>query len=222
MKFDWIPQLFKDLIGRVVPGATILLAACIVRAGHFSAMRSLLTTFKDESSLALLLIGLVSSYIVGYTLTQVWGMIFGACFKTKLGRIEMEAKQERLEEQKKLQEALGYKSLSVAPERLPELFVMHDHIRITIPQEANRLSKMQSEIRLCRALIVGIGILCAANLVFFFREPTPARIIVEIVMLAIVMSAWRREKNLHKYYSNGVCVIWLSLASSNQLFQLPK
>ena len=222
MKLDWIPQLFKDLIGRVVPGATILLAACIVRAGHFSAVRSMLTTFKDESSVALLLTGLVISYIVGYSLTQVWGMIFGKCFKTKLDQIEMEAKQERLEEHKQLQEALGYKSLSVAPEKLPELFVMHDHIRITIPQEANRLSKMQSEIRLCRALIVGIGILCAANLLFLFCEPTFTRIIIEIVMMVVVRSAWRREKNLHKYYSNGVCVIWLSLASLNQLFQLPK
>ncbi len=74
---------------------------------------------------------------------------------------------------------------------------MHDHIRITIPQEANRLSKMQSEIRLCRSLLVGIGILCAANLAFFFYEPTFVMTIIEIVMVAVVLASLRREKHLY-------------------------
>ena len=200
----------------------MVLVACTVRAGHLSAVRSLLTTKNDETSVALLLTGLVISYIVGFTLSQVWGLTLGKLLKPKLGDIEKACKQERLEEHNQLQRALGHKCLSVDAEKLPQVFVMHDHIRITIPQEANRLSKMQSEIRLCRTLVAGIGILCAANLVFFFYEPTLARIIIEIVMAAVVWSAWRREKHLHEYYSNGVCVIWLSLASTDHLFKLPK
>jgi hypothetical protein len=34
MKPDWIPQLFMDFIGRIVPGAAVLLAAAIIYKGH--------------------------------------------------------------------------------------------------------------------------------------------------------------------------------------------
>lgn len=229
MKLDWIPQLFKDLIGRIVPGATVLLAACIVWAGHFSALRSVLVPKDDESILELLLIGLVITYIIGYSLSQVWGMTFGQLrpdepdeyIKPPPGVVAT-CKERRLNEHNKLQKNLGRTCPLVDPKELPSLFAMHDHIRITLPQEANRLSKMQSEIRLCRSLIVGIGILCAANLWFFFHEPTVARFVIEVVMTAIVWSAWRREINLHTFLCNGICVIWLCLVSTDQLFRIPK
>jgi hypothetical protein len=220
MSLDWIPQLFKDLIGRIVPGAMVLLAAYVVRAGHFGALPSSLTTDHDEVSTALLLTGLVISYLVGLCLSHLMGLVFGKFLKDKLQSIEKRCKRERLEEHNQLLEALGHKRLPFGVEKLPRAFVMHDHIRITIFQEANRLSKMQSEIRLCRTLVAGMGILCVANLAFIFHEPTTSRIILEIVMAAVVYAGWSREFRLHEYYNNGICVMWFSLASTDRLLQL--
>jgi len=72
MNFEWIPQLFMDFIGRIVPGAAILLAAVVMRKGSFSAVHETLVEVQQNSAWASLLLATLVAYLIGLFLDQFW------------------------------------------------------------------------------------------------------------------------------------------------------
>jgi hypothetical protein len=217
MNFEWIPQLFMDFIGRVIPGALILIAARVVQSGQIASINTSVATDKGEIAWAGLLLWLLISYFLGFCLTQVWRGMFGLITYQQSHKIEMECKSTRVAEHNQIQKLLGGKPLPLAPEQLPEIFVMHDYLRVVVSREASRLLKLQSERRICHCIIIGFGILCVVNAVLMIRNLTGDRVLAELCMIGAVVALWFRMFRLQRYFANGVCVLWLALVSTGRL-----
>ena len=217
MNFEWIPQLFFDIIGRVIPGALILLAAGVVQSGQIASIKASIATDKGEVAWAGVLVSLLISYFLGFCLTQVWHGTLGRLARERNLKIEAECKAARLAEHNQTQKLLGQKPLPFAPEQLPELFVMHDHLRVALPREASRLLKLRSESRICHCVIIGFSILCVINLVLYVRQSTMDRLLAELCMATTVIALWFRMFNLQQYFADGVCDLWLALVSSGRM-----
>src|ERR1051325_502898 len=78
-----IPQLFYDLIGRITPGATLLISSFMLLQGPNEAIRHLTTwssqttesggpIYKDLPTGLILLGNLLVSYVLGSLLASVW------------------------------------------------------------------------------------------------------------------------------------------------------
>ena len=219
MNFEWIPQLFMDFIGRIIPGAAILLAAVVMRKGSFSAFHETLNNVQEKSPWASLLVATLVAYLIGFFLDQFWRDTFDRFTSKKIHERELELKKKRIAEHNRVQHLFGRKPINLKVEDLPEWFVMHDHLRLTLPREASRLLKLRSEIQLCQCIILGYTGLCAYN--FRFWLLTDDQKITEGFMVGSVIACWIWRFKLYEYLATGVCVAWLSLVSSGRFLQPP-
>ena len=68
-----IPQVFYDIIGRVIPGSTLLLLYSYIMKGHSAFFE--LVNLDLRPSIAILCIFLLASYILGLLLGGLWFFI---------------------------------------------------------------------------------------------------------------------------------------------------
>ena len=83
MNFDWIPQIFMDVIGRVLPGALTLIACVFVCQGPSHAI----DTFTKDGSTVItwpsFLFWSLVSYLIGFSLTPIWRHTLGKISKQR-------------------------------------------------------------------------------------------------------------------------------------------
>lgn len=76
MRWEVIPQVFYDLIARVIPGTVILVVGCAVFAGPGGMVRSISALPKGEGiGLISVFLWLCLSYVVGYLLCKLWDIL---------------------------------------------------------------------------------------------------------------------------------------------------
>jgi hypothetical protein len=106
MSFNWAPQLFMDLIGRVLPGALVILCSiAVVESPSGSSMKGVIGQAAGLHWTTVLVWGMLS-YLVGLTLGQLWYQTLGRFSQKHLAQVQQECKRNRLEEHNKLQVAL--------------------------------------------------------------------------------------------------------------------
>ena len=118
-----------------------------------------------------------------------------------------------------MQLLMGGKPVNIRAEELPEWFVMHDHLRLTLPREAHRLLKLRSEIQLCQCIILGYTYLSIYG--FLCRPLTSDQQITEWFMIGSIVACWIWRFKMYEYLATGVCVAWLFLVSNGRLLQAP-
>lgn len=220
---NFIPRLFYDFLGRIVPGATLIVASALVLCGP-SATADLIVNPSQDYNLftwPVFILFTLGSYLIGITLSQLWDMSVGRCLADKQLRIEKRCIKECLDEHNQLLQAMGRATLEIDADDLPRAFVMRDHICRVDPPDAERLLKVRAEMRLCQVLIIGLSIILIINVGAIFISPKTewwVRLILEVVMGLAVVICWSRSKRLNRYYVNGSCVRWLIRASSGDLF----
>jgi hypothetical protein len=159
LNWTWIPQLFSDLLGRIIPGAALIVVSYLVAVGPSQAIVNLTDTALHEKAFALgpALIFLLCSYLTGFVIGQLW-ITMGQLWQlwiTLLGKravvanaeddkTTQECRDECLAEHDKLQASLGMPKLALSSNDLPRTFVMHDHLRLVASAEAQRLLKLRS------------------------------------------------------------------------------
>ena len=136
-----IPQIFYDVVARVVPGAVLLLGAACVVAGPSGAVGFVVRPPAGCEPLGLggVLLWALGSYVTGIVLGQLWEYGFRWYTRRLQRRIEPEVKGKCLAEHKAVQSALGATPLALGPTDLPRAFVLRDHLRYLAPSEAARL-----------------------------------------------------------------------------------
>lgn len=216
MNLTWIPQIFMDVLGRIVPGALVIMAGVIVVTGFEHSADVLLGRDGSALSFQALVVFALFSYFVGFTLGQVWNMTVGRFIAHRLETIQAECKEKCLLAHNKALVALGKEPLSLEATQLPSAFVLHDHLRLAAPDQASRLLKLRSECRLCHVIILGFSALAVLNLAYINFSSMTAGIVVEAVLLFSVVSCWSRQLRLEHYFTNGVFLVWFALASKNQ------
>jgi hypothetical protein len=220
--WNFIPQLFYDFIGRIVPGAILIVTSVFVIFGPSTAAKFVLNLPKDNKlfTFPVFLLFILISYLIGFILSQLWEMAVGKLLVKKERRIEKECMKECLEEHNQLQKALSKPGLDIDLDHLPRPFVMREHIRQVDPSEAARLLKVRAERRLCQVLIIGLFVLLLINAGIAWSLPQPAwseRLTLEVFMGVAAVICWSRSRRLLRHFVNGSCVGWLIRISSGEI-----
>jgi len=142
---NWVPQVFYDLIGRIIPGASLLLLGFIFLQDTNQAKDILAYLFQKSGVPAptLFIIGLLISYLVGTLLGAVGLAISFREWST--GKLnEIHATPPKGADQKYDKGHISY---------------MYDAIQIHSPTAGSRLAKLRAETHMCRVLMIGFVIL---------------------------------------------------------------
>jgi hypothetical protein len=167
----WIPQIFYDLIGRVVPGAFLLLLCLLLFLDPASAQAIAVFLFKKPGIpfTAILLSGLIVAYVAGALLGAVGFAVWHKEWATSLAKLRI---------------------------RYPEadkpgtgVALMYDYILLKEPTAGARVVKLRAEQHMCRTLIVGTLIIF---LVYCWMKWPPwdsVQHLVTVAGLAFIASA---------------------------------
>jgi hypothetical protein len=134
----WVPQVFYDLIGRIVPGAFLLLLCCLLFVDPASGQAFALFVFKDAGIpfTAILLAGLTVAYVTGTLLGAVGFAVWHREWSTEsLNKLQVE--------------------YPVADKPGTGVALMYDSILLHEPAAGARLVKLRAEQHMCRVLIIG-------------------------------------------------------------------
>jgi hypothetical protein len=83
-------------------------------------------------------------------------------FKEKIAQLMKSTKDECLEETNKIRKSFNEEEIKF--QNTPDIYVMHDHLRLFSDSESYRFLKLRAKARMCEALALGYLILSLINL----------------------------------------------------------
>lgn len=146
MKFgDWIPQLFYDLIGRIVPGGALTFIGMLLFCTKSQMSNIAKYLFKDPGVPLSFLIpsSILLFYLIGIL---IGGIGFTISYKEWKYR-ELPWFPIEMPETRKTESGIPY---------------MYDAIQFYCPQAGARCAKLRAEAHLCRTLLIGFIVLLIA------------------------------------------------------------
>ncbi|MCK4766621.1 MAG: hypothetical protein KAW12_30795 [Candidatus Aminicenantes bacterium] len=196
-----IPQLFYDLIARVIPGAILLGLTFYILEGS----KKLVDGFKAGCSLSFssILGILFLSYVVGTLLGGVWFLILDSkLFKSKGKNIE-----DIITDQIKTNKVY----IDTNKLKTPETSFIYEYIKIFNPPAGARIAKLKAERDMCGILIIGtVPLIILAIFVrsCLFLEPL-------IVLMIFLATGILLLKHLNECFVNSLSNVWLILHSKD-------
>src|SRR2546425_6337745 len=156
---SWIPQVFYDLIGRVAPGAFLLLTGTALLVNPRVSVQVIKSADHIPTTI-LILLGLLMSYVLGTILGAVAGTI-GTILGAVAGAIKNGewSSIERVGSIKVEVVPLSSEVETLTPGRIS---YMYDALQLYNPSAGARLAKLRAEQHMCRVLIAGGIVLGAA------------------------------------------------------------
>jgi len=141
---SWIPQVFYDLIGRVAPGAFLLILSAVLLLDPASASFLVVLLKEPHAPLALLLLSaLVTAYIVGTLLGAIgFALWHGEWTRKAVAAVQLELPQD--DDDDKPESGMAFK---------------YDAVLLHEPAAGARLVKLRAEQHLCRVLAIGVFLL---------------------------------------------------------------
>ncbi|HHT9123544.1 MAG TPA: hypothetical protein ACFYEF_11810 [Candidatus Wunengus sp. YC63] len=216
MPWSVIPQIFYDLIARVVPGATILLLGYLTLLGPTKAIHTFFVevsqknTFKLGTYIPLFIV----AYILGFILRELWVIAYKKIQKKWPSQPKENQIESAIDYHNKIRVIHGKKPLNVKKGDLPPIYIMHDQIRLFSDSEGYRLLKLRAEQRLCHALVIGVLLLAMMNVGCWITEAKLfilERVLLAIILPMVIYVFWRRSHKFGNYYEQGTCTQWLLL-----------
>lgn len=211
MPLSLVPQIFYDLIARVVPGLVIVIAWYMAVLGPD---RAIATISKNQNILDFWAFALLVtlSYILGFILDELWSLTF-----KRIKRKIIKGKKEGyirscIDENNKVRERFGESKIEFEDKDLPSVYAMHDHLRLYSDSEAYRLLKVRAEARLCEALFIGFLFLPIVNILFWLNNSRLFildRAVLELVVILAILTFWRGSNRFENFYIIGTCRSWL-------------
>ena len=221
--WNLIPQMFYDIIARIVPGATLILTCTAIIYGPSVCVQELV---NSESKIKLfaanpLLIGILLSYLIGFTFGQLWKVMESYIMKNIMDKIEEKCKKKYLKEHNSFLKALGQSKLPIEDSELPSADVMTDHLKVVATVQESELLRVRAEIRMCHVLILGFIILGIINITYLCSDYPFDRLMLEIIMVVAIGACWKGFHRLQKNWVRDTTALWLFHASSGNI-PLPK
>ncbi len=180
MNWGLVPEIFFDIIARVMPGSVVILTAMAVGLGPSRACELILLNASDLGVAVLVLLALVS-YAVAVTMKQV-GESIGALAEKWKGNKRQEGSA-----------------------KVDELILWS--IRRALPGEAARLLKIQAEQNFCEVLIPGVGLLVPIDLWLLWNASGRAlgeRISLLGGMILVISACWTWKVKLQALYESNL------------------
>jgi hypothetical protein len=205
-----VPQIFYDLIARVIPGAAVLSIWCLIMPGGAGAVRAALSD-ASRGNVYRFVAFLFMSYIVGFVSSAFWQATAGRIKKLKDQdeTAEKEEQNKRAEEHNKLVIPLLQGAAQIEPAALPSSFVMRDHLRDFAPGEASRLLKIRAERRLCEVLLLHCPFFAIAIVMIALATGQWLRLVSIPLFAVVAFAAWSGSARLHRRYVSGITALWL-------------
>lgn len=174
----WVPQIFFDLIARVVPGIVTIGALVIASWGPSRALSFLGPWFRDppESSpmILIVLLALTLSYALAIILWGIWYFMAGLL--------------------RSVRHAVGIEPETGVEDPKGEFAVQYDFIKKSDPQAGNRITKLKAEIHLAAALVVGLCISLLVDCAMAIEDFDAGRVVFGVLLVLALLgsaSSWR-------------------------------
>jgi hypothetical protein len=203
---DWnvIPEVFYDMIARVIPGSVLVLATTMIYFGPSKVVKMLLSD-STEIDAPLTLLFLLLAYLVAIVTGSVWEAVscLAKRWKDWMKRRREKKKSEKIEAAAST--PMKVEKAKDAPFDIERAFF---RVRKDLPQEASKLLKIQAEKRLCEVLIVGFSVLWPVDLclcVFVGSSPYQGeRAFLLGTMALSIFSCWEWRIYLENLYSGSL------------------
>lgn len=216
-----IPQVYYDLIARLIPGAIILLSTATIYYGPNIMANNIknLIGYKDtviHTSFTFIMIFSLLSYTVAILAMGIWSLFVKLSKKTNLvflkdDDILLNETQNKLKND--LQNASQIVQIREDPHTLqvPSLAFIYDFIRFRAPDVGARLVKVRAECHMCAVLVTGLTILSIIHLIILILNPTISKIVLECVFLLGCIAFWYFMRDLEQRFMTGICNYWAIL-----------
>jgi hypothetical protein len=172
-----IPEVFFDIIGRIVPGTLLILAAIAVSLGPGSAIARVADTPRSLGVATLLILAILA-YFTAIVTKQIWDWVYGLLLVIRRGK------------------------QSAEQTLVDDVFVTIYEARSELPAEGYRLLKIQAEKNLCEVMITGLILLLPLNLWLLWLGPDPdnGRLVLAAAMLLSILACWSWRRTLDAIY----------------------
>ena len=182
MNWDLIPEVFFDLIARVVPGSLFLAGLLTVHLGPKEFARVLAGSLPSANTASLLLI-LLLAYFAAIVLKVIWEFLTWA--RREVTTVVLPRRKERVNQ---------------APS---DSFL---RIQRGSPSGATRLLKLQAEKNMCEVLVPGLTILLVSNALRIHADASDfrERIALGIVLLIFGLACWWWRSILESLYQHDM------------------
>lgn len=215
MNWQVIPEIFFDLIARVVPGSFLLLMALLVSQGPEKGVRELVRYTSSSSAGAVLAFALVA-YFTAVVLKQAW-----CFFESRVKRKNSEGNTGQ-DQVYKTYCAVRAKDQLARAEYLPDSRIILSCILRSLPEEGLRLLKIQAEKNLCEVILPGLVVLLVLNSWLLFSVPSESFgrvwLLFMIVVSGLSFFMWRAD--LEGLFQRDFCALWRLLEVAGKDFVL--
>ena len=169
----WVPQVFYDIIARLIPGATVIGSFALAVIGPQKSWNALLHWLRNGPSTTLFIIaGVVASYSLAIVLRGLW-FLLGLLGRRVAGKAKSRRKTMVYDED--------------------DFRKKYDWIKLTNSSIGNRITKVRAESSMARILILGFSGSFAVNLLKLCMNLEISRAILGGVLLGAIagsVGAW--------------------------------
>jgi hypothetical protein len=223
-----IPQLFYDVIGRIIPGAALLASALILFEGPEKALRHIATWSNPPDAnipIALVIIGnILAAHILATLLGGIWFRVFRLRYSGKLlglgkylnawGKRGEDKIEQRFNQilDGAYSETDNIRKMKSTTDRIAYAY---DYVLLHCPKAGARIAKLRAEQHMSGVLMIGFVILIL--FCYWFPYIKQAGLLfwlgIEFLLIAAVISAGSLAWHLEKRCNTALFNLWL-LASS--------
>jgi hypothetical protein len=163
----WIPQIFFDLIARIIPGSIIFLVLFISVRVPVTVWHDIHSWLKSTPSFSSVVVFIIAMIPIAYTISVVtWGCWYGLCYVFRTIHI-MNKK--------------GHPETGVVVQDFP---LLYERIKNLDPSVGNRLTKLKAEIHMAGTFIVGFIISLVVSIYvdnIQYSQPIIGALVVAII-----------------------------------------
>ncbi len=225
---SWMAQFFYDLLARIVPGSILLVALWIVltlpwnhphcEKGVHGFVHFLYNAQDLDISVAGVVSWILVAYLASFLLSELWDLTCGKYPKSGKEKRKAEFRKQirsRMECQCNLigsapQDHVGSsESLEhhhphirrLHPDHIPDdIQFIRDQLRLVAPSVTRQLLKLRSEGRQCEVLMLGLSMLTAVDLLFWWRGDEPGdRVVVALIFTVTVALLYLKRDRLRAF-----------------------
>lgn len=224
-----IPQVFYDLIGRIVPGLIILVTGYFAWKGHNinqQDINNLLNWFegKEKSTFLHMLSFILISYTVAFILDGFYKIYRGIVTKIKYKKEEnkllyIEYVDTIVGETvcNDFLKSFELGEINIVPKYgFPSVPIMYDLMRLKDKEVGARLVKLSAEIKMCQTVITGlviITLICLINTINNLQSIIYYTVFI-IVIICFAISFRAICNHLKERFQWSLCNHWLLLFKS--------
>ncbi len=208
-----VPQIFYDLIARIVPATCILiftlLTIVLFAGGDEGAMISFFGSEEFKISNYLNLWTALCFIVLAYLLSLILKLPSEWLSELKMMRKLFFVKEQTVDLERYMEE----KEKVNEHKPVPEPWKLFSIVRIKLPDEGYRLLKMLAEVRLCEMTFLGFLILAITNIIllFFSVHNLTERVILIVFFIFSTRSLLQLKYSIRNSYKKSVLMTWTQI-----------